>query len=47
MIKQNIGVLHPGSMKICVAATVQNSGHYVYWASEGRSPQTHARAEKF
>jgi 3-hydroxyisobutyrate dehydrogenase-like beta-hydroxyacid dehydrogenase len=47
MVKQNIGVLHPGMMGICVAATVQNSGHNVYWASEGRSPQTRARAEKF
>jgi hypothetical protein len=34
-------------MGICVAATVQNSGHKVYWASEGRSSQTRKRAEKF
>jgi len=47
MDKQNIGILHPGMMGICVAATVQNSGHNVYWASEGRSPQTRQRAEKY
>ena len=45
--KQNIGIIHPGTMGICVAATVQNSGHEVYWASEGRSPQSRKRAEKF
>jgi 3-hydroxyisobutyrate dehydrogenase-like beta-hydroxyacid dehydrogenase len=47
MSKQNIGVIHPGMMGICVAATVQNSGHEVYWASEGRGPQSRERAEKF
>ncbi len=45
--KQNIGVIHPGMMGICVAATVQNSGHEVFWASEGRSSQSRKRAEKF
>ena len=44
---KKIGVIHPGMMGICVAATVQNSGHEVYWASEGRSPQSRERAEKF
>ena len=47
MSKQNIGVIHPGMMGICVAATIQNSGHEVYWASEGRGPQSRERAEKF
>ena len=47
MSKKNIGVIHPGMMGICVAATLQNSGHEVYWASEGRSPQTRKRAENF
>jgi hypothetical protein len=47
MMKQKIGVIHPGLMGICVAAAVQNSGHEVYWASEGRSPQSRERAEKF
>ena len=45
--KQNVGVIHPGMMGICVAATVQNSGHEVYWASEGRSSQSRKRAQKF
>jgi 3-hydroxyisobutyrate dehydrogenase-like beta-hydroxyacid dehydrogenase len=42
-----IGVLHPGNMGISVAASTQNSGHEVYWASEGRSPQTRERAENY
>ena len=40
----SIGLLHPGEMGISVAATIQNSGYAVYWASDGRSPQTRARA---
>ena len=47
MTKHKIGILHPGQMGISVAASAQNSGHDVYWASEGRSAQTHERAEKF
>ena len=42
-----LGVLHPGEMGISVAACAQNSGHTVYWASQGRSAQTRARAEQF
>jgi len=42
----NVGILHPGEMGISVAATIQNSGHTVYWVSEGRSAQSRARAEK-
>jgi 3-hydroxyisobutyrate dehydrogenase-like beta-hydroxyacid dehydrogenase len=34
-------------MGISVAASAQNSGYDVYWASEGRSPQTSERAAKF
>lgn len=34
-------------MGISVAATAQNSGHPVYWASDGRSDQTCTRAEEF
>jgi 3-hydroxyisobutyrate dehydrogenase-like beta-hydroxyacid dehydrogenase len=33
-------------MGISVAASVSNGGHDVYWASEGRSPQTHERAAR-
>ncbi len=46
MEPQPIGFLHPGEMGISIAASAQNSGHQVYWASEGRSPATRARAEK-
>lgn len=45
--RQHVGIIHPGEMGISVAATVQNSGYSVAWASEGRSPQTGARAEKY
>lgn len=33
-------------MGVSIAASAQNSGYRVYWASEGRSPQTHERAKK-
>lgn len=33
-------------MGISVAASAQKSGHTVYWASDGRSEQTRARAEE-
>jgi 3-hydroxyisobutyrate dehydrogenase-like beta-hydroxyacid dehydrogenase len=46
METQRIGFLHPGEMGISIAASAQSSGHQVYWASEGRSPATRARAEK-
>ena len=39
-----IGILHPGAMGVSVAATLRNAGHTVRWVSEGRSPQTRARA---
>jgi 3-hydroxyisobutyrate dehydrogenase-like beta-hydroxyacid dehydrogenase len=42
---EKIGIIHPGEMGISVAASAQNSGHTVYWASNGRSPQTHWRAQ--
>ncbi len=47
MAKQKIGVINPGKMGICVASTLQNSGHEVYWVAEGRSPQSRQRAEEF
>ena len=46
MHKPKLGILHPGNMGVSVAASAHNSGYQVYWASEGRSAQTHARAEK-
>lgn len=47
MTGQRIGILHPGNMGISLAASAQNSGHAVYWVSEGRSRQTRERAERF
>ena len=44
---QSVGILHPGQMGVSIAASIQNGGHTVYWASEGRSPETHNRANKF
>ena len=41
-----IGILHPGEMGISVAASAQNSGCDIYWASEGRSGLTRERAAK-
>ncbi len=43
----NLGLLHPGAMGISLAAAAQQSGHTVYWASQGRSAETRERAEKF
>lgn len=41
---EKIGILHPGEMGISIAASALNSGCSVFWAAEGRSPQTHQRA---
>lgn len=46
MIKERVGILHPGAMGVSIAASARNSGNIVYWASDGRSPQTHERANK-
>ena len=43
---ETIGILHPGEMGISIAASAKNSGYAIVWASEGRSPQTHARAQE-
>src|SRR5436190_19236137 len=47
MTPQRIGFLHPGDMGISIAASAQNAGNEVYWASDGRSPETQARAAKY
>ena len=44
---QRIGIVHPGAMGISIAVSAQNSGHHVYWASEGRSAATAKRAAQF
>ncbi len=46
MQTQKLGIVHPGNMGISIAASAQNSGCEVYWASEGRSTQTRERAER-
>lgn len=45
MSNSNIGIVHPGQMGIVAAATMRNSGHGVWWASEGRTTETRCRAE--
>jgi 3-hydroxyisobutyrate dehydrogenase-like beta-hydroxyacid dehydrogenase len=44
MTKARIGFLHPGEMGVSLAATAIRGGHQALWASDGRSPATHARA---
>jgi 3-hydroxyisobutyrate dehydrogenase-like beta-hydroxyacid dehydrogenase len=46
MTGQRIGILHPGQMGIVVAASAQNSGNEVFWASEARSSATRERASQ-
>lgn len=41
---KTIGMINPGAMGISVAATMQNSGCEVLWASEGRSAESKRRA---
>jgi 3-hydroxyisobutyrate dehydrogenase-like beta-hydroxyacid dehydrogenase len=47
MQSRGLGILHPGNMGISIAASAQNSGCEVYWASQGRSQQTRERAKEF
>jgi 3-hydroxyisobutyrate dehydrogenase-like beta-hydroxyacid dehydrogenase len=42
---EKITILHPGNMGISIAASAKNSGHTVYWVSDGRSSETRERAE--
>jgi len=41
-----IGLLHPGEMGAAVGTTLRGAGHTVLWASDGRSAETAARAER-
>lgn len=41
----SVGLLHPGAMGSAVGAAMRSGGVEVFWASEGRSPATRARAE--
>ena len=42
-----VGLLHPGEMGSAVGTVLQENGHEVLWASEGRSEATRARAGAF
>ncbi len=42
-----VGIINPGAMGISIAATMINSGHQVYWASDGRSAESKARAAQY
>lgn len=44
MTRERVGILHPGTMGVSLAATVRASGHQVYWASGNRSGATRERA---
>jgi len=44
---KSIGIIHPGKMGGTLAYALKRSGHTVYWASEGRSDVTEARANEF
>lgn len=44
MTRLKVGVLHPGEMGVVVAATIRNSGHDVFFASQDRSGETRRRA---
>jgi 3-hydroxyisobutyrate dehydrogenase-like beta-hydroxyacid dehydrogenase len=39
-----IGLLHPGEMGAAVGRCLTSAGHQVLWASEGRGPESAARA---
>ncbi len=41
---EKVGILHPGEMGVSIGASAQNSGCEIFWASQGRSTQTHIRA---
>ncbi len=43
-METQIGILHPGAMGISAAATIQNSGYEVWWASDGRGEESRERA---
>jgi 3-hydroxyisobutyrate dehydrogenase-like beta-hydroxyacid dehydrogenase len=44
MTDLTIGLLHPGEMGAAVGQCLTGAGHAVLWASEGRGPDTAARA---
>jgi 3-hydroxyisobutyrate dehydrogenase-like beta-hydroxyacid dehydrogenase len=42
-----VGILHPGSMGAAVAACAATNANAVLWSTDGRSPASTARAERF
>ncbi len=42
-----VGLLHPGEMGAAVGRVLQENGHEVLWASDGRSGASRARARSF
>jgi 3-hydroxyisobutyrate dehydrogenase-like beta-hydroxyacid dehydrogenase len=42
-----IGLLHPGAMGSAIGNALSTAGHDVVWASDGRSAETAARADRF
>jgi 3-hydroxyisobutyrate dehydrogenase-like beta-hydroxyacid dehydrogenase len=42
--RASVGLVHPGEMGAAVGATLRSAGHFVSWASAGRSAATAARA---
>src|SRR5258706_6671960 len=46
MAHDQLGILHPGEMGASIGAAAVAAGIAVYWASEGRSAASAARAER-
>jgi len=44
-MSENVGILHPGEMGVSIAASAKSSEQNVFWVSEGRGPETYARAQ--
>ncbi|MGW2050772.1 DUF1932 domain-containing protein [Streptomyces sp. NPDC001858] len=47
LTQSTVGMLHPGSMGAAVAACAAPNAAVVLWCTEGRSPASIARAERF
>ncbi len=44
---EKVGILHPGEMGVSLAASAQKGGNTVFWTSQGRSPDTRQRAQRY
>ncbi|WP_328786050.1 DUF1932 domain-containing protein (plasmid) [Streptomyces canus] len=47
MDQPTVGIIHPGSMGAAVAACAATNSSAVLWSTNGRSPVSRARAERF